>query len=62
MADKTSKNVVTSDVASSTPLGDHTAADLADSYRDNPDKPSPDSIAQLQDPPKNWPGTGAVAE
>lgn len=53
----TSKDVVDSGNAGSAPLGDHTAADLADTYRDNPDKPAEDSIAQVQDPPKGWPGT-----
>lgn len=53
----TSSDVVTSDVAGSTPLGDHTAADLLDSYSEAKNKPSPDSIAQEQTPPEGWPGT-----
>jgi hypothetical protein len=40
-----------------TPHGDHTAADLADSYSEAKDKPSPESVAQEQEPPANWPGT-----
>lgn len=39
------------------PVGDHLASDLADSYRDNPDKPAKESIAQVQDVPKGWPGS-----
>lgn len=62
MTEKKTKDVMTSGVAGSTPLGDHTAADLADTYRDNPDKPAADSVAQVQDVPNNWPGTGQVAE
>lgn len=37
-------------------IGDHTADKLADTYRDNPDKPAPESIAQVQDVPEGWPG------
>jgi hypothetical protein len=40
------------------PMGDHTTADLAGTYRDNPDKPDPSTIAQVQDVPEGWPGTG----
>jgi hypothetical protein len=51
-----SQDVVTSGAADTVAHGDHTAADLEGTYRDNPDKPAPDSIAQVQDPPKDWPG------
>lgn len=58
MAEKkaVTKDVVSSGNAGSTPTGDHTAADLEGTYRDNPDKPSEESIAQVQDPPEDWPG------
>jgi hypothetical protein len=35
--------------------GDHLATDLEGTYRDNPDKPAPESIAQVQDVPEGWP-------
>lgn len=42
-------------------VGDHTAADLEGTYRDNPDKPADDSIAQVQDVPEGWPGSARTA-
>lgn len=43
--------------------GDHLATDLEGTYRDNPDKPAPESIAQVQDVPEGWPtGQAAPAE
>ncbi len=27
-------------------------------YRDNPDKPNPSTVAQVEDVPKDWPGQG----
>lgn len=41
--------------------GDHTSKDLEGSYRENPDKPAPESVAQVQDVPEGWP-TGHPAE
>jgi hypothetical protein len=40
-------------------MGDHLATDLEGSYRDNPDKPAKESVAQVQDVPEGWPGSGA---
>ena len=60
MTDKKTKDVVTSGNAGSSPLGDHTSVDLEGSYSDNPDKPAAESIAQVQDVPEGWPGTGAA--
>lgn len=41
---------------------DHSATQLEGSYRDNPDKPAESSIAQVQDVPDGWPGTGVPAD
>ncbi len=43
-------------------IGDHTASELEGTYRDNPDKPAPESIAQVQDVPEGWPGTRRPAD
>ena len=42
--------------------GDHTATELEGTYRENPDKPAPESIAQVQDVPDGWPGARRPAD
>ncbi len=41
--------------ADSVARGDHLATDLEGTYKDNPDKPAPESIAQIQEVPEGWP-------
>jgi hypothetical protein len=53
----TAKDVVTSGASDTAPHGDHQAKDLLDSYSEAKDKPAPESVAQEQEPPENWPGT-----
>lgn len=67
MADKkdpTIKSATASDATSAPKVSDadHSAAELADSYKDAPDKPDESSIAQVQEVPEGWPGTGAPAD
>jgi hypothetical protein len=35
--------------------GAHSADELDGTYRDNPDKPDPATVAQVQDVPEDWP-------
>jgi hypothetical protein len=59
MADKTpahAKDVLPKDYAEDTVArGDHLSTDLEGTYKDNPDKPAPESIAQIQEVPEGWP-------
>lgn len=61
---RTKDAAMSSGTAATTATGDHTAEQLLSqsNYRDNPDKPAPDSIAQVQDVPANWPGAEARTE
>jgi hypothetical protein len=67
MADKKASDgvpvvAINSEGAGTVAVGDHTAADLEGTYRDNPDKPAEDSIAQVQDVPEGWPGVRGSSE
>lgn len=35
--------------------GDHLSTDLEGTYKDNPDKPAKESVAQIQEVPEGWP-------
>lgn len=35
--------------------GDHLSTDLEGTYKDNPDKPAKESVAQVQEVPEGWP-------
>jgi len=56
------KNVLPSNYQEDTVArGDHLSTDLEGTYKDNPDKPAKESVAQIQEPPADWP-TGQRGE
>jgi hypothetical protein len=56
MAD-TKKNVVQSGAAEGKLY--NSAEELSKTYSDNPEKPDPASVAQVQDVPEGWPGSAS---
>lgn len=65
MADKKKDPTITSDATSPDfPEGTHPALPASETehaasklkYSDNPDKPDPTTVAQVQDVPDDWPG------
>lgn len=66
MADRKKDPTVTSDVGGDAyPEGTHPARPVSETtfaaekreYKDNPDKPDPSSIAQVEVVPEGWPGS-----
>lgn len=54
MADKTTKDPTIKTEAPKVSDGAHSADQMT--YKDNPDKPDPSTIAQVQVVPEGWPG------